>query len=131
MGSVTVQLDFDGLDARANRALGQTARVVGARTTALMGARVWAWPRNTRRRSGELAGKTRNVVDVGTLRDALREPQQVQLLQWRLTWNAEYAAAVFVGAVFRKRAASLPARNAPLAAVRTLNLPQTFARGWK
>lgn len=131
MGRVTVELDFREIDARTSRTLGRTARVVGGRTTALMGARIWSWPGNTRRRSGELAGKTRNVVDLGTLRDSLREPQEVSARHWRLTWNAEYAAAVFLGAVFRKRAASLPARNVPLAAVRTLNLGQTFARSWK
>lgn len=33
---------------------------------------IWEWPRITHRRSGEVAGSPRNIVDLGNLRDSQR-----------------------------------------------------------
>lgn len=126
-----VDLDFRALDDHADRALKRTAERVGERTQALLRARVWAWPGFTERQNGELAGPVRNIIDTGALAASQSEPRQVVPRTYRLTWDAEYAAAVFLGAVFRKRQGSLPARNAPLVAVRSLNLPAVFAQAWR
>ncbi|BDP44848.1 hypothetical protein DAETH_48170 (plasmid) [Deinococcus aetherius] len=129
--TVRVTLDFGTLDARADQALKATTARVGERTQALLRARVWTWPNVTERRNGELAGLTRNIIDEGTLAASQSEPRRMGTLNYRLTWDADHAAAVFLGAVFRKRAGSLPARNAPLAAIRSLNLPEEFAKAWR
>ncbi|MVN88287.1 hypothetical protein GO986_16195 [Deinococcus sp. HMF7620] len=126
-----VTTDLRALEARASRALAGTAEQVAKRATALMNARTWAWPGTTHRQNGTVVGRKRNIVDTGTLRDSLQPPRRVAQLSVQLTWNAEYAAAVFLGAVFRKRQYSLPARNAPLQAVRSLNMPQVLARAWR
>lgn len=73
---------------------------------------VWRWPTTTRRRSGETVASPRNIVDLGTLRASQQRPQ-VAGLNASITWNAEHAAAVFLGAVYEKRAASMPARHLP------------------
>lgn len=130
MGRVTVALDFRALDARAERGLREVAAQVGQTTQSLIGARRWAWPNLTERENGTVAGLRRDIVDTGALRDSQSEAVRTGPHAYEITWDAPYAAATFLGAVFRKRSGSLPARNAPLLAARQVNLASAFRRGW-
>ena len=128
---VKVTLNFQALDRKADRAARGTTEAIGRQTQDLMQARMWGWPGLTERRNGALAGTRRDLVDTGALLRSQSDPQRAAAGHYRLSWNAEYAAAVFLGAVFRKRRYSMPARNAPLMAVRRLNIPQVFAQEYR
>lgn len=88
---------------------------------------VWGWTGTTRRHNGETVGSPRNIVDTGALRDS-RQPPEVAGANASLTWNADYAAATFLGAVFRDRAASLLARNLPHHVAQDFNFADVFLR---
>ncbi|WP_156372535.1 hypothetical protein [Deinococcus sp. Leaf326] len=88
---------------------------------------VWGWTGTTRRQNGETVGSPRNIVDTGTLRDS-RQPVEMAGASARLTWAADHAAATFLGAVFKDRAASLPARNLPRYVAQDFNFAEVFLR---
>lgn len=128
--SVNFQLDFRELDRRSDVALRAVAYAAARETTRQISSPQWGWPRTTPRRNGETAGTTRDIVDTGELLASQSEPLSMGVGAYALRWDADYAAAVFLGAVFRKRSGSLPARNAPLAALRAINIEATFKKGW-
>lgn len=130
---VRVIIDLRDLNRRARVATKGTAERVARRADILINARSWTWPGTTLRANGSVAGTKRNIVDTGTLRDSRHDPVLNDTRgghSARLTWGAPHAAAVFLGAVFRKRRYVMPARNAPLAAVKRGTL-QDFARAWQ
>ncbi|GGR62204.1 hypothetical protein GCM10008959_25190 [Deinococcus seoulensis] len=129
--AVRVTTDIRPIEARGRRALLATADAVGKRAELLIRARTWAWPGTTNRVNGEVAGPRRNIVDTGTLARSQQAPRLTGPLNAQITWTAAYAAATFLGAVFRKRRYSLPARNAPAQALRSVNLAQEFARAYR
>lgn len=124
----SVTIDMQELERRAQRAFRQTVQALEADLPAAHGAVVWGWQGRTQRQNGQVAGSPRNVVDTGELRDSQQPAQYPSALHARIAWNAEHAAAVYLGAVFHDRAASLPARNVPLYSIDRVNLPETFAR---
>lgn len=92
---------------------------------------VYSWPGVTKRRSGEVAGSPRNVVDLGALRDSQTEPIRLQQFAYALEWTAPYANAVFLGAVGKGRKSSIPARNVPKNVLNTFDLKRAFLVGWE
>ena len=90
----------------------------------------WSWPATTRRRNGQTVGSPRNLVDLGELKRS-QQPPVVTGRQARLAWAADHAAATFLGAVFRKRQYSLPARNLPMYAAKNFDWPAAYARHFK
>ncbi len=92
---------------------------------------VWGWPGQTIRQNGTTASSPRNIVDTGALLASQRPPRQITPLHYRIEWTADYAAAVFLGAVFKKRRSSLPARNVAFGAFQTFNLAASIARYWR
>lgn len=90
----------------------------------------YAWPGVTKRRNGQLAGTTRNVIDLGTLQASQTGPARVGAGRYRLSWESDYAAAVFLGAVFKKRRGSLPARNVPINVLRDFAFAAEFVKAW-
>lgn len=129
--AVRITTDLRPVEATGRRALLSTAEAVGDRAQLLIRARAWAWPGPTPRVNGEVAGTRRNIVDTGALADSQQPPRFTGPLNVAVTWDAEHASATFLGAVYRKRRYSLPARNAPLAALRSVNLTQVFARAYR
>ncbi|WP_295818016.1 hypothetical protein [uncultured Deinococcus sp.] len=121
-----IQIDTRLLERRAAQAFRVTVRDLEDALPAAHQDRVYAWPGRTHRESGEVAGSPRTVYDTGTLADSQQPAEYRGPLQARITWDADYAAAVYLGAVFRKRQFSLPARNVPLHTLRALNLPDRF-----
>lgn len=91
---------------------------------------IWAWPATTRRRNGELAGTRRDLVDLGDLK-ASQQPPEFTGNSARITWDADHAATAFLGAVFRKRAYSMPARNLPTVVARSFDWQASFAKHFK
>jgi len=55
----------------------------------------WKWDRVTVRRSGEVAGSPRNIVDLGTLRDS--QDFKITANKVLYTWNVPYSLYVQYG----------------------------------
>lgn len=126
---VRLALNLQALDRAADRALGHVAEDLDAALHDQLNNPEWGWPGQTRRKSGGTAGTTRDIVDTGALEDS-QQLQQVGKLHWQVTWDAPYAAAVFLGAVFKKRRYSMPARNIAAVALRDFNVAERFAAHW-
>ncbi|GAA3995229.1 hypothetical protein GCM10022631_01740 [Deinococcus rubellus] len=71
------------------------------------------------------------MIDLGTLQASQSAPERVKYGHYRITWDADYAAATFLGAVFKKRRGSLPARNVPMNVLREFDFSTVFAQEWK
>jgi hypothetical protein len=127
VGSVTTTLNLGALDRATTVAFRRTVQEVEVAARAAHDEVIWGWSGSTERQNGETAGSTRNVVDLGTLRDS-QQPATYSGLNARIEWSAEHAAAVYLGAVFRKRAYSLPARNVPRYALQKVNVAATLQR---
>ena len=125
---VTYTLDLAPLEAGLNLAFRRTVQELERALPAAHSEPIYTWDQQTRRRNGEVAVSPRDVVDLGTLRDSQQPAAYSGPLAARITWDADHAAAVYLGAVFRKRELSLPARNVPLRTLTQLNLPARYAR---
>lgn len=55
-----------------SRAFEDTAQIYNRENQRAIASRVWSWPNKTRRASGELAGRRRDIVDLGNLLDSQR-----------------------------------------------------------
>ena len=81
---------------------------------------IWQWRRATKRKSGEIAGSPRNIVDTGALRDSqVLDIARVGEIQIR--WTAPYAARVFLG-----DGRSAP-RNLPIVVLHEFRFAEKFA----
>jgi hypothetical protein len=124
---VEIRLNLTTLNLKAEVAFKETVTEYAQRAQEAFVLPNWAWSGTTHRRNGEVAGSPRNLVDSGALRDSQQRPD-IEGLKARITWDSDHAAPVFLGAVYRKRRYSLPARNLPLHVVRTMNFPEVFMR---
>lgn len=81
------------------KGLQDTARELDqAYTTAIESPR-YGWPNDTQRRSGELAGTTRNIVDLGKFRDS-QELEFIDPFLAQFSWGGgevTYAPQIFFG----------------------------------
>lgn len=123
---VKVSTDLGVLD----RTFAGVVQEFAAECQATFDDEVWNWPVTTRRRSGEVAGKTRDLVDTGELKRS-QQPPAVIRLSARLSWSATHAAPVFLGAVARNRRASMPARNLPLYVAERFDWQRAFGRHFR
>lgn len=128
--STRLDLDFSALNREVDVAARKATRQLGDAIQEGFGDVAYAWPGVTKRRSGETAGTVRDVVDLGTLRDSQSAPLRVGNGHYELTWDTDYAAAVFLGAVFKRRSYTMPARNVPLNVLRDFDFPAAFAQAW-
>ena len=89
----------------------------------------WQWPGLTRRRSGQLAGSPRDIIDTGELLDSKQGPTPVYggRIGRRWTWNTPYASMVKNGFV-SSTGAIYPARDWIMAALRELPFRQGINR---
>jgi hypothetical protein len=63
---------------------------------------VWLWPRLTVRSNNEIAGRIRDIVDTGELRDSQTFPLFRAIpdgLKARIDWTAEHAGVVWGGQI--------------------------------
>ncbi|GAA4015557.1 hypothetical protein GCM10022631_29590 [Deinococcus rubellus] len=124
---VTLTLNLLQLQTKAEVGFAAAVHGYADKANAAFEDESWQWAGTTRRKNGEVAGSPRNLVDTGELRDSQQEPQ-ITGLTARITWDAPYAAAVFLGATDRKRAYSLPGRNLPQQVADKFNFAEVFIR---
>jgi hypothetical protein len=57
------------------------------------------YPRETKRRNGDVVSSPRDVVDLGELRDSMSEEtlRTTQEVEYSIKWDADHAQYVFVG----------------------------------
>lgn len=90
-----VVINKDVLRRKAIKALDEYAAKIGDEFQEQIEATDWVWPNNTRRRNGTRAGKTRDIVDTGELRDSQQGPLIGYSRYSRgFKWTAEHASLV-------------------------------------
>lgn len=127
---VKLQLNLLGLQTKADDALDGAVRKFGQAVQAGFDDPVYSWPGVTKRRNGETAGTVRDVVDLGELQRS-QEQRRISSGHQQLAWTADHAAATFVGAVFKRRRYTMPARNVPLNVLRDFDFEGAFQQAWK
>ena len=127
---IQVRIRTDQLARRADQAMRRTVVKLGEAIQDGFDDPRYIWPGVTKRRSGAVAGTRRDVVDLGTLKGSQTTPVRLGGGRYRLEWQANYAAAVFLGAVFRKRRGVMPARNVPMNVLRDFEFARTFGGEW-
>ncbi len=88
---------------------------------------VWDWPGTTLRKSGEVAGSPRDIVDEGTLLDSYRKEKR-GARQTAHVFGADYTLAVHNGAVLRNGGTIRPR---PFTERPARDFPQMFVRVYK
>ena len=129
--TLKVTLDLQGLQRRADEALELAVKKAGTAIQQGFEDPAYSWPRVTKRRNGSTAGTRRNVVDLGDLQRSQTPPSRVGVGHYQLQWLSDHAAAVFLGAVYKRRAYVLPARNVPLNVLRDFDFEHAFVQAWK
>lgn len=125
-----LQLNLLTLQTQADETLERTTRKLGQAIQTGFEDPVYGWPGVTKRRNGETAGTVRDVKDMGELQRS-QEQRRISSGHQQLAWTADHAAAVFLGAVFKRRRYVMPARNVPLNVLRDFDFEGTFQRNWK
>lgn len=69
---------------------------LAAKFRELIESPVFEWPGTTVRRSGEVVGSPRNIVDLGNLRDS-QDTRRLNPAAFQFVWDVQYAAYVFYG----------------------------------
>lgn len=111
---MSIDLDWNGdeISAALVEPFHQANEVLGRAFHAEITANKWDWPSVTTRKSGEKAGSTRDVVDLGNLRRsyAAERTRDGGDPAHDHNWNVDYAMPVHEGAVFKDGRPDLPAR---------------------
>ena len=81
------------------KASGYVQRSLGTALDEAMTANTWSWPRDTLRKSGELAGSSRDIVDMGRLYGSqqIKEKFLQSKVVFSIIYNTPYAALVHYG----------------------------------
>lgn len=124
---VSTRVMMGDFNRAASLALEDTVSDYLSEVDELMGSDVWGWPNDTKRANGQTAGTIRDVIDRGTLADPGNREDRVTGLSAGIVWLAPYSAPVFLGAVFKRRALTLPARNVPRAALESLGIGRVYS----
>lgn len=130
MNRLTLHFNFTALNRQADQAMSRGTRQLGTAIQAGFKDPVYAWPGVTKRRSGTVAGTVRDVVDLGELRDSQTPARRVGPGHYEISWTADHAAAVFLGAVLKGRKGAMPARNVPMNVLRNFDFLAAVARAW-
>lgn len=128
---MTLKVDLTDVTAALDRPMERAARKLGTAIGAGFEDPVYAWPTITKRRNGDTAGTVRDVKDLGDLQRSQTPPERVAPGHYQIAWMAEHAAAVFLGAVYKRRRGSMPARNVPLNVLRDFDFAAAYAEAWR
>ena len=129
---MTVKINPQRLLRTAEPALKRTVERLGTAIQAGFDDPSYAWPGVTKRRSGELAGTTRNVIDLGSLKGSQTAPVKVGRGHYRISWESDHAAAVFPRArCSRSGAAASQPATCPLNVLREFDFAKAFAQEWR
>lgn len=90
-----VTLDYGAIERGLNAALSDFARGQNAAYLAAIADPLYGWPGVTKRRSGETAGRIRNIVDTGEFRNSQSYSVSGLEAVWR--WDVDHAAIIFFG----------------------------------
>lgn len=71
---------------------------------------LYDWPRQTKRRNGEIVGAPRSIVDTGELRDSKQIARSSSSQTVEFSWNAPHASAVRNGCTLQN-GTELPPRK--------------------
>ena len=107
-----VSVNFSAISGVLANGLQDTVRDLDSAYQTAIESPQYRWPGTTLRRSGELAGTTRNIVDQGSFRDS-QEVQFVNPLLAEFSWGGRavnYASQIFFGYTTRS-GNSYPPRN--------------------
>lgn len=128
MAGVTVTVNDGVLTRAAQLAFRRAVQELEAALPAAHERDVYTWDQQTRRANGDTVGSPRDVVDRGTLRDSQQPAQYAGPFAARIDWTAEYAAATYLGAVFKTRKDTRPPRNVPRDTLTRLPLHELFQK---
>lgn len=115
------------LNNQINAAFAATVNQYGAECRNQIESEVWNWPRLTVRSTGEIAGRIRDIVDTGELRDSQTQPlfsASPSQLKARIAWTAEHAGEVWGGKIVRLKNGNtllMPARPWTESAIAQMN----------
>ena len=127
MAKVTVKFESKRLIQRAHTAFNLANDDLEQAIIGEIASPVWSWPGQTVRRSGEVAGSPRNIIDEGTLLDSYRVEKRGKTVCSHV-FEAEHALIVHEGAQLRNGGtiAPRPFTERPREA-----FPEMFARRFK
>lgn len=86
---------------------------------------LYDWPRETRRRNGEIAGSPRSIVDTGALIESKVIARSSSSNSVEFSWDAPYASAVRNGCTLRN-GTEMPERKWDEKALELCNVPEVF-----
>jgi len=92
---MTIKIDTAKLDRAIAAAFEETAKELNESFHQSIIDPKWQWDRVTVRRSGEVAGSPRNIVDLGTLRDS--QDFKITANTALYTWSVPYSLYVQYG----------------------------------
>ena len=95
--SYKVNLKTDVITRPATKAFVEYSRVLYNQFTEEFADSKWTWPRNTRRKNGEIAGRVRNIIDTGELMGSQKLSYKYGRTTAVYSWNTPYAMAVLKG----------------------------------
>ena len=123
---ITIKIDTQVIESKLSTAIAAYSKEIDQNLDHQFFDSKWEWPRLTRRRSGQLVGSPRNIIDTGELLNSKQGPTPVGggKIGRRWFWNTPYASLVKNGYISRTGEV-VPARDWILAALREL----PFAEG--
>lgn len=89
---------------------------------------LYDWPRQTKRRNGEIAGSPRSIVDTGELKESKAIARSSSSQAAEFGWNTDYAAAVHNGCTL-KNGTEIPPRPWTEKGIEIAQPIDFFARG--
>lgn len=92
-----IKIDTAKINSAVSRAFDKTVDRLSESLDYAIDADLYEYPRTTRRKSGELAGSPRNLVDLGNLRDSKVIARSSDGLAAEFSWDVPYAIAVHEG----------------------------------
>lgn len=108
MADFVLKLNDAAIIQQARAAFKEANELFAREALAEIDAKKWDWPNETERSNGSVVGSPRNIVDQGGLKGSYQPDAKPD--EYSHTWDADYAAAVALGAVLSD-GTTLPARN--------------------
>lgn len=118
-----IKINTQKIDKAINTAFDKTCDRLSQAFDDAIADEIYSWPRETKRRNGRIAGKTRDIIDTGELLESKQVARSANAAEF--SWDTEYSAAVHEGATTRS-GAELPARPWTEKAMEEVNPQEVF-----
>ncbi len=119
-----MRLDLSRLNAKIDQAFQATVTGYTSQCRTEISTEKWVWDGTTHRRSGEVAGSPRDIIDTGELFQSQQEPTFSGNTA-RIDWTAGHAAAVHEGSLNRGKI--IPGRPWTRTALEVFPVAEVFA----